>query len=114
MKKLVALVLALVCALGLVGCGQSTEESTAVGDCPPMVMFNDILYSAASYLENKEDLTVAGKIESCIDFGVPTENNQANDPLVGCEIYTTTSAPDYIFVLYNGAYSSYKATEKSQ
>ena len=112
MKKLVALVLVLVCVLGLVACGQETEESTAVGDYPPMVMFNDILYSAASYLDNhKEDLTVAGKIESCIDYGVPTENNQANDPLVGCEIYTTTSAPDFIFVLYNGAYSSYKATE---
>ena len=49
-----------------------TEESTAVGDYPPMVMFNDILYSSASYLDNKEDLTVAGKIESCIDYGVPT------------------------------------------
>ena len=89
---------------------QSIDENTPA-DYPPMVMFNDTLYSAASYLANKEDLTMVGKIESCIDFGVPTENNQANDPLVGCEIYTTPSDPECIFVLYNGVYSAYKATE---
>ena len=88
----------------------SVQENTAA-DYPPMVMFNDTLYSAASYLADKEDLTMVGKIESCIDFGVPTENNQANDPLVGCEIYTTPSDPECIFVLYNGVYSAYKATE---
>ena len=57
----------------------------------------------------KKDLAVVGKIESCIDFGVPTENNQANDPLLGCEIYASSSAPDYIFVLNHGRYSAYKA-----
>ena len=40
-----------------------------------------------------------------------SENNQANDDLVGCEIYTITSVPDYIFVLNNGDYSPYKSTE---
>ena len=111
MKKVIALVLALVCALGLVACGQATEESDVVGDCPPMVMFNDILCTAASYLGDKEDLSVVGKIESCIDYGVPTENNQANDTLVGCEIYTTSSASGFIFVLNNGVYSPYKSTD---
>ena len=80
-------------------------------DYPPMVMFNDILYTAASYLGDKEDLSVVGKIESCIDYGVPTENNQANDTLVGCEIYTTSSASGFIFVLNNGVYSPYKSTD---
>ena len=78
---------------------------------PSMVMFNDILYIGTYYSGDKEDLSVVGKIESCIDYGVPSENNQANDPFVGCEIYTTSSAPDFIFVLNNGIYSSYKSTD---
>ena len=80
-------------------------------DYSPMVMFNDILYTATSYSGDKEDLSVVGKIESYIDYGVPTENNQANDTLVGCEIYITSSAPDFIFVLNNGVYSPYKSTD---
>ena len=80
---------------------------------PSMVMFNDILYTGTYYSGDKEDLSVVGKIESCIDYGVPSKNNQANDPLVGCEIYTTSSAPDFIFVLNNGIYSSYKSTDGS-
>ena len=80
-------------------------------DYSPMVMFNDILYRATSYSGDKEDLSVVGKIESYIDYGVPTENNQANDTLVGCEIYITSSAPDFIFVLNNGVYSPYKSTD---
>lgn len=170
MKKLIALVLALVCVMGLVGCfnsaketitfhdktfikselsadtlewlenynklskdeqlaisyvpadlyeligyGNATEDiaSTEVEsiDYPPLVMFNDILYTATNYSGDKEDLSVVGKIESCIDYGVPTKNNQANDTLVGCEIYTTSSAPDFIFVLNNGVYSPYKSTD---
>lgn len=172
MKKLIALVLALVCVLGLVGCSNSADETETISfhdktfnkadlsadtiewlekynelsedeqlaissipsdlyelcgygnateevaptevesiDYPPMVMFNDILYTATSYSGDKEDLSVVGKIESCIDYGVPTENNQANDTLVGCEIYTTSSAPDFIFVLNNGVYSPYKSTD---
>ena len=80
-------------------------------DYSPMVMFNDILYTATDYSGEKKDLSVVGKIESCIDYGVPTENNQANTSLVGAEIYTTSSAPDFIFVLNNGEYSSYKSTD---
>ena len=80
-------------------------------DYPPMVMFNGVLYTATSYSGDKENLTFVGKIESCIDYGVPTENNQANDTLVGCEIYTISSAPDYIFILNNGTYSPYKAAD---
>ncbi len=80
-------------------------------DYPPMVMFNGVLYTATSYSGDKENLTSVGKIESCVDYGVPTENNQANDALVGCEIYTTSSASDYIFVLNNGIYSPYKVAD---
>ena len=171
MKKLIALVLSLVCVFSLVACSNSrdgnetvtfhdktfnkadlseetlewlehyntlsSEEQLAISsipadlfklcgygnaaetvadesgqtDYPPMVMFNDILYTATSYSGDKKDLSVVGKIESSIDYGVPTENNQANDTLVGCEIYITSSAPDFIFVLNNGVYSPYKSTD---
>lgn len=79
-------------------------------DYSPMVMFNNVLYTAASYSGEQKEFSLVGKIESCIDYGIPTENNQANDDLVGCEIYTITSAPDYVFVLNNGDYSPYKST----
>ena len=78
---------------------------------PSMVMFNNILYTGTYYSGDMKDLSVVGRIESCIDDGVPSENNQANDPFVGCEIYTTFSAPDFIFVLNNGIYSSYKSVD---
>ena len=98
----------------LCGYGNAAEivvDESGQTDYPPMVMFNDILYTATSYSGDKKDLSVVGKIESSIDYGVPTENNQANDPLVGCEIYTASSAPDYIFVLNDGVYSPYKVNE---
>jgi len=99
----------------LCGYGNATEDIAPTEvepiDYPPMVMFNNILYTATSYSGNKEDLTAVGGIESYIDYGVPTENNQANDALVGCEIYTSSSAPDFIFVLNNGVYSPYKSTD---
>ena len=98
----------------LCGYGNAAEivaDESGQTDYPPMVMFNDILYTATSYSGDKEDLSAVGKIESCIDYGVPAENNQANDPLVGCDIYTIPSAPDFIFVLNNGVYSPYKVNE---
>lgn len=88
-----------------------TDIEVEQADYPPMVMFNDILYVAASYSGNENELSVAGKIESYISYGIPTENNQANDPLVGAEIYIASSVPDYIFVLSNGVYSPYKSTD---
>lgn len=99
----------------LCGYGNATEEVIPTEieaiDYPPMVMFNDILYSAASYQGTTDNLTLVGEIESYVS-DKPTENNQANDNLIGCEIYKTTSAPEYIFVLYNGSYSTYKAIVK--
>lgn len=95
-------------SIGTEGIGSAEVEPV---DYPPMVMFNNTLYTATSYSGDKENLSTVGKIESCIDYGVPTENNQANDALVGCEIYMTSSAPDYVFVLNNGVYSPYKSTD---
>ena len=91
--------------------GEVVADEIEPVDYSPMVMFNNVLYVATDYSGNLEEFTLVGKIDSCIDYGIPTENNQANDDLVGCEIYTTSSAPDYIFVLNNGNYSPYISTE---
>lgn len=90
--------------------GGDSEGTT--NDHPPMVMFDNSLYSAAS-VKNIIDLETVtlenvGEITSYIADGIPSENNQANDDLVGCEIYASQELTDYIFVLYNGDYSPYK------
>ena len=78
---------------------------------PPMVMYNDTLYKTAGY--NVDDLSFSeldelGEIQSTIDYGVPKENFQANDSLMGCKIYSSQTADDYIFVLYGETYLPYK------
>lgn len=112
MKKYMALAFIFACMLCLISCNSNTEEaSNTTGDYPPMVMFNDILFSAADdYIPNKDELIVVGRVESFTDSR-PAENNQANDNLVGCNIYSVAAAPDHIFVLYNDVYSPYKAPE---
>jgi len=108
MKRCIALVFACISVLCLIACSADKEENNVTNDYPPMIMFNDTLYSTTDdYNPNKDELTVVGKVESFID-GKPTENNQANDDLVGCDIYTTPNAPNHVFVLYNGVYSAYK------
>jgi len=123
MKKVLTIMLVLMIAFGVMGCSNSkeiTKDDIKVKDgekffgsiyYPSMVMFNNILYTGTYYSGDMKDLSVVGRIESCIDDGLPSENNQANDPFVGCEIYTTSSAPDFIFVLNNGIYSSYKSAD---
>lgn len=114
MKRSVALLLVLLWLSCLAACKASGEADTDNYDYPPMVMFNDVLYTAASYMGDKSELTLVGKIESCIDYGIPTENNQANDPLLGCEIYAVSTAPGFIFVLNHGRYSSYKTAAQGE
>lgn len=114
MRKHFALVFVFFSVLCLIGCSTDKEENNVTNDYPPMVMFNNTLYSATdAYNPDKDELIVVGKVESFVD-GKPTENNQANDDLVGCDIYTTPNAPNYVFVLYNGVYSSYKARDNAK
>jgi len=113
MKRIMLFLLITIGVFCFVGCSE-TQEKTEQWDYPPMVMFRDQLYTAASFLEEKGELTLVGKIESSIDFGRPTENNQANDDLVGCEIYTASNAEGYIFVLYRHTYSTYKAVDMDE
>ena len=88
-----------------------TPSNEQRSDYPPMVMYNDTLYKTADY--NVDDLSLSelnelGEIQSTIDYGVPKENFQANDALMGCKIYSSQTADDYIFVLYGETYLAYK------
>lgn len=69
------------------------EESEApAGDLESMVYVNDILYRLSpdqeSYQEQAEEFIYLGEIESAVSSdSIPKENLQANDPLIGCEVY---------------------------
>lgn len=69
------------------------EESEApAGDLESMVYVNDILYRLSpnqeSYQERAEDFTYLGEIESAVSSdSIPKQNLQANDPIIGCEVY---------------------------
>lgn len=84
---------------------------------PPTIIFNGNVYLSAGnttdlaiaskMAKEVDDLLEVGKIES-IDSR-PTENYQSNDPvLINYSIYVSDSIPDFIFVLYEGEFLSYK------
>ncbi len=83
MKKLIALVLALICVLSLVGCNKSTASDEAIvgGDRRPMVMVDGKIYLETE--KSKGELltsdVIDGKITSEVDRSeIPTQNDQSN------------------------------------
>ena len=75
-----------------------TGVSASVADVAPMVCVDNVLYKQSakqiSYTERQSAFIYVGKIESDITKnqsapgdGVPTENFQANHPIVGAEVY---------------------------
>lgn len=89
------------------------DSEKKIADYPPLIMYNDLLYiHTIDKSANNITLENVGKIKSYVDYGLPTENYQANDDFVGCDIYVANTLPDYIFVLYNGDYLPYKFFEK--
>ena len=78
-------------------------------DAPPMVYVNGVLYRQSpeqiSYGEMKEEYIYLGKIESTVpEAGVPEEDLQSNDAIVGCEVY---QYGENIVVHIGGAYWLY-------
>ena len=83
MKKLITLVLALICVLSLVGCNKSTASDEAIvgGDRRPMVMVDGKIYLETE--KSKGELltsdVIDGKIPSEVDRSeIPTQNDQSN------------------------------------
>lgn len=86
----------------------SMEEACAA-DLAPMVYVNDTLYIQSSdqkgYPEWIEEFIYLGKIENVISSeNAPEQNFQANDPIIGCEVY---QYGENIVVKINGSYWLY-------
>lgn len=90
------------------GANNNSDRNKDLSDYPPMVMFNGSIYVGTVCDTEGVLFDEVGEIQSYIDFGIPSLDNQANDPLKGCKIYTSESFPDYIFVLNDNLYSPYK------
>lgn len=88
----------------------TVEESEAfAGDLESMVYVNDILYRLLPdqeiYQEQEEEFIYLGEIESAVSSdSIPKQNLQANDPLIGCEVYqygkNIVVKMDDIYLLY--------------
>lgn len=105
-------VASLLCIIVTTACSNQNQETDEdkTNDYPPMVMFEGVLYSATSGQDidiSSLKLDEVGVVSSYTADGLPSNNNQANDDLVGCKIYRAEDLPDYIFVLNNGDYSPY-------
>lgn len=88
----------------------------APGDLAPMVYVNDMLYIQSTdqqgYPEWKDEFVYLGKIESTVsEDGAPHENFQANDPIVGCEVY---QYGENIVVCIHDAYWLYTKYEETE
>lgn len=74
MKKLIALVLALVCVLAMTGCGKSNN-----GDCPATIMVNGInYYSTDRAVPVEVDESVIQYTTSYAENGIPQKDGEAN------------------------------------
>ncbi len=67
-------------------------EAAVPGDIAPMAYVNDTLYiqspAQEGYAERLEEFSYLGRIESAVTQDrEPDQNFQANDPIVGCEVY---------------------------
>lgn len=109
----IAACLVLLCAVAVhfftANPGEGEIASHSVADVAPMVYVNDTLYIQSSdqkgYPEQKDEFIYLGKIESMVsEEGAPKENFQANDRIVGCEVY---QYGENIVVHINGAYWLY-------
>lgn len=111
--------LVLIFAVGTAALHRQRDRGIATGpvtaDAAPMVYVNDTLYIQSSdqqgYPEAKDDFIYLGQITSDVtndqtgsNDGTPKENFQANDPIVGCEVY---QYGENIVVKINGAYWLY-------
>ena len=98
MKKILLISTLIMILSDLTGCASNIqlpnncnqEQISACGDIESFVYVNDTLYRLSgdqqSYTEMKEEFDYIGKIES-VSNGVPEQNFQANDSIVGDEVY---------------------------
>lgn len=108
----IAACLALAIGIFIFHAGQYGDKvmESGTADAAPMVYVNDTLYIQSSdqqgYPEHRDEFTYLGKIEShTTEESTPHQNFQANDSIVGCEVY---QYGEHIVVKINDAYWLYR------
>ena len=120
MKKLIALVLALVCVLALVGCGQNDDPTTPTGYPTgkiqqPQIMYDGLLYFyfATGFDEDlPEGYELAGSVAGVNNDEEPTVDFCGARVELGQKIYTDQTNTDIIFVQYENGYARFSIKNK--
>lgn len=88
------------------------EDSAILGDYPPMLRFDGIVYKTAnlpdSVLYSIQGIDV-GKIEHYEPGGEPTQDRSANNDLVGLRVVVDERMPGYVFVKKEETYLPYRS-----
>ena len=109
MKKFIALVLALVCVLSLVGCGQKeqTTPNTPNATIPSIVYQGNLYRTTGKQIPAEVDETaIVGNISSVVPLSqFPTNEGEANFGQVG-DPYALTA--DGLVVLFNNEWTLFE------
>jgi len=118
MKKLIALVLALVCVLGLVGCTSQIKNSTPEIETgypsgeiqQPQIMYNGqvYFYFATGFDEPLPDgYELVGSISAVDNINEPTEDFYGARVESGQEIYASEANTETVYVKYEKGYAQF-------
>jgi hypothetical protein len=122
MKKLIALVLALVCVLALVGCGQNDDPTTPTGYPTgkiqqPQIMYNGQVYYyfATGFDEPLPDgYELVGSISAVDNDNEPTEDFHGSRVELGQEVYASASNAETVYVKYKKGYAKFVVKSKTE
>ena len=115
MKKLIALVLALVCVLALVGCSQNDDPTTPTGYPTgkiqqPQIMYNGqvYFYFATGFDEPLPNgYTLVGSIAVVDNDNAPTEDFHGARVELAQEVYASEADTENVYVKYEKGYAQF-------
>ena len=115
MKKMIALLLAWACVLGLVGCGHNEAPTTPTGYPTgkiqqPQIMYNGQVYYyfATGFGEPLPDgYGLVGSITVIDNDNEPTEDFHGSRVELGQEVYASESNAETVYVKYEKGYAQF-------
>jgi hypothetical protein len=119
---LIALVLALVCVLALLGCGQNDDPTTPTGYPTgkiqqPQIMYNGQVYYyfATGFDEPLPDgYELVGSISAVDNDNEPTEDFHGSRVELGQEVYASASNAETVYVKYKKGYAKFVVKSKTE
>ena len=121
MKKLIALVLALLCVLALVGCDHQTESSTEPTGYPtgkiqqPQIMYNGqvYFYFATGFDEPLPDgYELVGSISVVDNDNEPVEDFHGTRVELDQEVYASEVNTETVYIKYEKGYAQFTIKDK--